>query len=170
MANADGPQSSHIKVAATADGCLIRIDGKGTVRESRVVKDVAMRTLRDEPSAVVVLDLSTCAYVDSTFLGCMMDLHRTAGGDGKRFAIAAPVETRKKLLGIARLDRLLRGIDTAPAPAGDFVSVPASDAPPREILRHVMECHQQLAQVDCPMKNIFARIATQMQRELENAR
>jgi hypothetical protein len=30
-----------------------------------------------------------------------------------------------------------------------------------------MECHHQLAQVDCPMRPVFARIAAQVQKELE---
>jgi anti-anti-sigma regulatory factor len=154
-----------VSVAPIQNGCLIRVNGRGTVRESRVVKDIAVRTLNGDPSAAVVLDLSGCGYVDSTFLGTMMDLHRT--GQGKRFGIAAPPAQRSKLLGIARLDRLLRGSDEPPPTLGDFVTVPAPDATPREILTHVMQCHQRLAEIDCPMQPIFARIAEQMQKELE---
>ncbi|MCS7034378.1 MAG: STAS domain-containing protein [Phycisphaerae bacterium] len=155
-----------VSVAPTADGFVIRVTGRGTVRESRVVKDLAARTLREDPKSVVVLELSGCGYVDSTFLGTMMDLHRTAG-DPRRFAIAAPPAQRSRLLGLARLDRLLTGMDEPPAVMGDFVAVPTPEATSREILSHVMECHQRLSEIDCPMSPIFGRIAEQMRRELE---
>ena len=82
-------------------------------------------------------------------------------------ALESDPKSVEATLGIARLDRLLRGSDEPPPTLGDFVTVPAPDATPREILTHVMQCHQRLAEIDCPMQPIFARIAEQMQKELE---
>lgn len=161
---------SGVSIAPTAGGCVIVVAPRGTVRESRVIKDIATRTLKGDDKAAVVLDVSACTYVDSTFLGTLMDLFRTAGGSGGgRFAIAAPPEHRKKLLGVARLDTFIPGIDVAPAAVGSAVAVPTPEASPREILTHIMECHQKLAEVDCPMRLVFARIAAQMQTELEQS-
>ena len=169
-----GNSISSVTVAPTAAGCVITVSPRGTVRESRVVNDVAARTLKGDDKAAVVIDVSSCTYVDSTFLGTLMDLFCVAGGTGGggtggRFAIAASPEHRKKLLGVARLDTFIPGVDTAPTAVGSAIVVPTPDASPREILRHIMECHQKLAEMDCPMRPVFARIATQMQAEFEQS-
>lgn len=156
---------SSVSVAPIADGCLLRVTGRGTVRESRVIKDIGVRTLKGDPNAKVFLDIADCSYVDSTFLGTLIDLHRS--GDSKRFSLIAPAEHRQKLLGIARLDKLIAGVDTAPATVGESHAIPSLEATPKEIVKHVMECHRRLAEVDCPMRQIFARIADQMEKELE---
>lgn len=160
------PTLSPVTVAPTADGCLIRVDGRGTVRESKVIRDIARRMLTDVPESTVTLDLSACPYVDSTFLGCLLQV-RKAGE--KRFVIAAPPEHRKKLLGLARLDLVLVGVDAAPETTGPAVPIATSGGEDREILRHVMECHRQLAEIEGPMRVSFEKIATRMQRELESS-
>jgi anti-anti-sigma regulatory factor len=156
---------SSVSIAPTADGCLLRVRGRGTVRESRVIKDVGTRTLKGDANARVFLDIADCTYVDSTFLGMLIDLHRS--GDSKRFSVVAPLAQRQKLLGIARLDKLIACVDSAPSTVGESHSIPSLEATPREIVKHVMECHRRLAEVDCPMRQIFARIADQMEKELE---
>lgn len=157
-----------VTVAPTATGCLITLPSRATVRESRAIKDVAQRTLKSDGTSTVVLDLSDCAYVDSTFLGTLIDLHRAAGAaTPPRLQIAGSPEQRKKLLGVARLEKLIPGIDAPPTAAGPAVPLPTPEAAPQEIMRHIMECHKKLAEIDCPMRPVFARIAAQMEAELQ---
>jgi anti-anti-sigma regulatory factor len=158
-----------LKIAPTARGCCVRIEGRGTMRESPAAKTVGERTLAADPSAVVVFDLSACDYLDSTFLGCLMSLARShAPGLPKRFEIAAPPEVRKKLLGPCRLDRLIPCTDAAPAAVAGWVDVPAADLDPKEMTRHIMEAHRLLAEVDSPMRIAFTRIADELAKELTN--
>ena len=60
---------SALKIAPTANGCVIRVEGRGTMNESTAAKNVALRTLKGDDSASVVFDLSNCEYLDSTFPG-----------------------------------------------------------------------------------------------------
>ena len=163
-------QRASVSVAPTETGCCIRVTGRGTVRESAAARDVAARTL-NAGNTTVVVDLSACDYLDSTFLGCLTGLF-TAYDRTKphRFLIAAPPEVRKKLMGPCRLDKLLPFIDAAPAAAGPFVPVPAVDeGDSLDVARHVMTCHRALAEVDSPMRAAFTRIADQLEKELAGA-
>lgn len=161
-----------LSAAPSAQGVVIRVVGKGTARESRVVRDTATRALNATPPAAVVLDLSGCDYLDSTFLGCLVHLHRAGGSadptTGGRFTVAAPPERRGKLLGAMRLDRIVACVDTPPSTCGSWVDLSGGvgEAAPQALARHVMECHRQLAELDSPMQAVFARIADEMGREL----
>jgi len=162
--------TSGVTVAPTSTGCVIAVLGRGTVRESRAIIDFVTRTFQSAPETRVTIDLSGCGYVDSTFLGTLIDLHRLAVAAGPdRLFVAGSMEHRKKLLGIARLEKLIPGIEAAPPTAGPSVPLVAPDAAPTDFLRHISKCHQKLAEIDCPMQQVFARIATQMERELDRS-
>jgi anti-anti-sigma regulatory factor len=158
---------SNLKIAPTAEGCCIRMEGEGTMGQSPAAREVAINTMSADPNAVVVFDLNACTYLDSTFLGCLMDCYRRFGrGPEQRYFIAASMEQRKKLLGPTHLDRLIPMLETAPQPCGPWVTVRTENLAPRELTRHVMECHQALADSDCPMRGVFQKIASHLEREL----
>ena len=161
---------STVRLAPTPTGCCIRVKGSGTMRQSPAARDAATRVLASATEASVVFDLSTCDYLDSTFLGVLIDLYRQFGkrGADKRYSIAAPPERRRQLFGPTHLDRLIPMSDTPPATCGAWVELPASDLSKRDLVRHVMEAHRALAQVDCPMREIFGRIADEMEKELNS--
>lgn len=152
-----------IEVAPTRTGCVLRVNGRGTMRESRAARDIALRTIRG--NAAVVVDLSKCTYLDSTFLGGLLDLFRAAGSTGN-FSIAAPAERRTKLLGTLRLDRVFPSMEVAPDTVGPWVAVSTEGFDKQDIARHVMQCHRQLAELDTPMRAVFAHIADEMAKEL----
>jgi anti-anti-sigma regulatory factor len=153
-------------VAPTGNGCCIRVVGRGTMQESPAVKDIALRTLRGDPRSVVTLDLSNCTYLDSTFLGCLVDLLRAAGRDTPpRLVGAASPKQVDALLGKCRINKMMPSYPDAPPTIGEWVAV-ESNTDPSRLTRHVMECHRALAEVDGPMRDVFAKIADQLEQEL----
>ena len=158
---------AKLRVAPTETGVCIRVEGQGTLRESPEAKDVAVRTLASDRSATVVVDLSSCEYLDSTFLGCLMELYRLFGKTPvKRYFVAASAERRKQLMGPTHLDRLIPMLDAPPPLCGAWVPITVEAPSKRELVRHVMECHEALATLDCPSRDLFARIAQEMRAEL----
>ena len=160
-------RATTLKIAPTDAGCVIRVEGEGTLGQSPAAREVALNTLGADPKATVVFDLSACDYLDSTFLGCLMDVYRRFGRtQPQRYSIAADAETRKKLLGPTHIDRLIPTLDAPPATCGPWVTVRTQNLTSRDLTRHVMECHQALADSECPMRGVFAKIAQHLEREL----
>jgi anti-anti-sigma regulatory factor len=158
---------SNLMIAPTDAGCVIRVEGDGTMGQSPAAREVALNTLGADSNAVVVFDLSACDYLDSTFLGCLMDVYRRFGRTTpQRYFIAANAEQRKKLLGPTHIDRLIPTMDAAPAPCGPWVTVRTQNLSSRELTQHVLECHQALADSECPMRGVFAKIVSHLEREL----
>jgi anti-anti-sigma regulatory factor len=158
---------SVLKIAPTEAGCVIRVEGDGTMGQSPAAREVALNTLAADASAVVVFDLAVCDYLDSTFLGCLMDVYRRFGRtQPQRYFLAASPDQRRKLLGPTHIDRLIPTMDAAPAPCGPWVTLRPQDLSSRDLTRHVMECHQALADSECPMRSVFAKIVTRLELEL----
>jgi anti-anti-sigma regulatory factor len=163
-------QPTVVKVAPTEQGCCIRIEGCGTMQESRAAQDLAASTLETTPDAVVVFDLCDCEYLDSTFIGCLLQLYRAHGrSKPPRCMVAAPQVKRKKLLGACAVDRLIPAVDSPPNVLGQWVNLAQFKGDRTELMRHVMECHRALSEVDCPMKGAFAKIADGIERDLARA-
>lgn len=163
------PDTSVLKVAAAAGGYCVRVEGRGTMRESRSAVEFAAKSLA-EPGTRVVVDLSACEYLDSTFLGCLVDLHRRAGRSiPPRFVVSAPPEQVRKLLSATKLDLVLKTTAEPPEVLGDFVTLPAADPGSPDVMRHVMECHRMLAETGGPQRVAFAAIADSIERELNQS-
>lgn len=161
------PSTCTVKVGRTEAGYRVRVEGHGTMRSSPAVHAFALRSLEDPSAGGLVVDLSACEYLDSTFLGCLVDLHRRYGtARPPRFEVAAPAETLRRLFGSTQLDRLLKVLPTAPATVGGEVELPTENLAVPELGRHLLECHRRLAEVDGPNQAAFRRIVDRLEAEL----
>jgi hypothetical protein len=125
-----------------------------------------MHVLGEEPG-LMVIDLSACDYLDSTFLGCLVDLNKRHGRTRPtRFAVAAPPQACRRLLSPSRLDTFLNLIGEAPEVIGDDVDLPSNATGQVELGRHVMDCHRRLAELGGPNQAAFERIAERFAVEL----
>jgi anti-anti-sigma factor len=158
-----------LKVARTRAGYLVRIEGRGTSRDSPALAAFVSQYLQAEQEASLVLDLCACDYLDSTFLGCLLRLHREyEEKSGAQLLVLADRETREKLLSLTRLDTVLQFVDSTPETLGGFVTIPSAELGVRELGRHVMESHRSLATLPCANAGLFEEIADRLARELED--
>ena len=159
---------SRLTVGRAGTGYLLRVLGRGTMRESPAAHEFASRVL-DNGGGPLYVALDQCDYLDSTFLGALVDLHRHHGRcDPPRFSIAATSATRARLLGPNHLVGLLRAVEEVPSVIGEEVELPTGARDSRDLGQHVMECHRRLAELDGPNRLAFERIADQLARELVN--
>jgi anti-anti-sigma regulatory factor len=136
------------------------------MRESRAVREFFTSCLTNEDASLVI-DLTCCEYLDSTFLGCLVSLQKGASRQPVGcFVIAAPAERRESLFGTLRLDRLFQQIDAPPQAIGEPHALDVDDRDARTLGRHVMDCHRALAQVDGPNQAAYASVAETLAREL----
>ena len=157
-----------LTIHRTESGYLFRIAGRGTNRESSAVRDFVCGAIED--GADVVLDLSTCEYLDSTFLGCLVLLHQRAAAHPGTFVVFADESTRERLLRQVGLDRLLCFVEALPPCTGEAVSLEVPTLERMEFCEHLLESHEKLAELGGPTAQTFASIAKQLAKELEDMR
>jgi hypothetical protein len=116
---------------------------------------------------MLVMALGTCDYLDSTYLGALVDLHRRYGmASPCRFVVAAQVEARMRLFGPNCLETLFEYMDEPPEPLGEEVEL-AALAPGREDLgRHVLECHRRLVEHGGPNQAAMQGVVDRLEHEL----
>ena len=105
-------EKAVLRFGRTAEAWIVRVENQGTLLESPALKQFALDIL--EKQGPLIIDLCDCAYVDSTFLGCMVMLHKHAVSEaGESLTVAIPTDARATLLGNTRLDQLLQLSETA---------------------------------------------------------
>jgi anti-anti-sigma regulatory factor len=157
---------STVKVSRMRPGYCIRIEGRGTMRESPTVQVFARHVLENEPGALVI-DLSACDYLDSTFLGCLIDLHRRYGAPHPaRLLLAAPPEARQRLLAPSCLDPLFHYLEDGPELDGEDVVLPSISLGRDDLGHHVLECHRRLVEMGGPARAAFQGVVDRLAEEL----
>lgn len=160
------PVSATVRVGRTGSGYRIRVEGHGTMRESPAVHEFARQVLDGEPGALV-MDLSACTYLDSTFLGNLVDLRRRYDlGHPPRFLLVAPPEVRKRLLAPNHLDSLFPFTERCPEVIGEDVELSPVTLGRDDLGLHVLETHRRLAEVEGPNQAAFREVVDRLSREL----
>ena len=166
-------ERSKITAARFDRGVAIRVEGAGTMLESPVMHAFAERILAvPDTEDVVVIDLSACTYVDSTFLGGLVSLFKRHGSARPdRFSIYAPAAIRQTLFGTSRLDRVFSFVEDPPRVAVECLPLEGQSVATREELGHyVVECHRRLAELGGPEGETFGRVADAIANELTTRR
>jgi anti-sigma B factor antagonist len=169
-------ERAKVSVARFPEGVIVRVRGPGTMTESRLVHAFAEQVLNDQ-SQRVVIDLASCSYLDSTFLGGLVSLHKRHGAgvagpqastaEG-RFFIHAPAEQRRLLFSVSRLDQLLPFAEKLPPAQGEENLTLEVDpyASREELTRYIADCHRRLAELGGAEAQDFGRVADALENEL----
>ena len=119
-------RGSRLRIGRTNSGCVVRVEGRGTLRESPAIQEFALHFLEQEQErGVFVIDLAGCDYLDSTFLGFLVLLHgRYNRTEPHRFLVAASDDQCQRLLAPSRLNRLARYHRAESRPCGRAAGIP----------------------------------------------
>jgi len=155
-----------VRVGRTGLGYRIRIEGRGTLRESPAVREFVRQVLSSEPGEMMI-DLRACEYLDSTFLGCLVHLQRQAGSESPpRLRVAAHPEDCKRLLAPNGLDSVFHLTRECPDVIGDDQLLPALTTSREDLGRHVLECHRRLVEHGGPNKAAFQDVVDRLAEEV----
>ena len=143
-----GTPQADIRVHQDPHVLTFRVSGRATMQQSPALLRAAARSLAGGVTSLRV-DLHDCAYMDSTFLGCLLALKRQVDAHGGRdFALIAPSPQCMGLLRQMGMDRVLHITGEAAAVLPDSEWHALDDpAPDRhaEFKETVVRAHQELA-------------------------
>ncbi len=169
--DANHSRDTVLAVRRAAQGFVIRVAGRGSLRESPGLKAFVRHAVERLPDAEFTIDLDSCEHLDSTFLGCLVGLHNTLNTEeAGRLRVAGADENLQRLFGASGVDRILpRG--SLPGDAGEpWISVASDSLGRNELGWHLWECHRRLADIGGPEAEAYAGVADQIERELPPTR
>ena len=116
-----------------------------------------------------MFDLRECGWVDSTFAGWMIGLHKRlkqADGDGALRVVGWSDGCRESL---ERMN-LCRLFEQGPSNEPRHFRVleyPAADSPDRAAIELMAKAHRELAEMDDENRRVFGPIADMLEQQLE---
>lgn len=159
-------QESTLLIAHLHHGKLLKLVGRGTVKESPAVKSIVMRWM-EESVEQIAIDVNECEFLDSTLLGCLIELHKRCQASNVKFVIEAAGKTKQHLFSISCLDKFFRFADSPSQPVGDWVRVDPAQPDAISLGHHVADCHRRLAEMGGAEADDFNAIADRLDAELE---
>jgi anti-sigma B factor antagonist len=148
----------------TQCGYVVRITGRGTMREGRTMVECINRADLAGAGRITV-DLTATDYLDSTCLGSLVALHqRFNAGGADRFQVAASAAQLSRLFGGTRLDRLLKRFpDAIHVAAWQEIPTAVMDGP--TLADFVIDCHRRLAELGGNDSASFLLVAELLARQ-----
>ena len=143
------------------------VEGQGTMHLSPVLRRHA-ETLLAAGATSLTVDLRGCQYLDSTFLGTLVALKRSAACQVPpcEFALVCPSPECKQLLKQMRFEGVFR-IASADAPEHCTCNELPPDAQDLSAFkRNIVQAHQELAELTGPAGDPFRALAARMTKEL----
>lgn len=158
-----------LKFAPIEAGYVARPEGHGTMQESPAFSSFVSQILDNETEAIVRADLSAVDYLDSTFLGCLLMLHkRYAMQPPPRFTIYAPDAIRERFLSPICLDQLLVfAVENDVRTTMSWVHFEPEGVSLDDLGRHALEAHQRLAELGGRHAEAFQQVADGLAKDLQ---
>lgn len=162
-------EDRKVEVGRLGHGVGLRVVGPGSVQQGaaiyRTVAEVVAEGVKD-----VKLVLSDCTSIDSTFLGCMVQLHKEFNaGEQPHVRFSAPSEGVMRTLKSTGMHAVLP-IDEAVADnQEEWHPLDLPDWGDSQMHRQVLKSHEALCEVDEKNKQVFGPIVEQLRRELHES-
>jgi len=150
----------------------IKIDGKGSFANSKALKTYCKKQLSAGKKKLVI-DLSTCTGMDSTFMGTLAGLAmKLLKIEGTQFQIAGADERNAASLEDLGLDCLMQinpdeadwknEIDSIQRTLKPYDDVAAANT------QHILEAHQKLVEADGSNQEKFSTVIDVLEQQVEN--
>jgi|SRR5581483_4838898 len=159
------PQGS-VFVHQQDDVLAFRVEGWATMKQSLSLRRLAEAHLAAGVHAIQI-DLRQCAYMDSTFMGTLLFLHRTCRKRPScEFILLAPSSECCKLLQQLGLHEVFRVQTSADAPACSWTELTKEMEDARAFQGNVLQAHQELANLPGPASAPFRAVVKCMEKDM----
>lgn len=165
--------TTNFSALASGDLAVVRVTGPGVCRECGRFENLLL-DLENRGFASLILDLSSCGRVDSTFAGVLLRLaervsRRAHGGKPLQVAVAGANRSIVELLDTLCLDDLFDRVDLPPTPDLAPLAVPERDRSKEEIMALSLDGHERLAALNDENARRFAHLLPLLREELDKA-
>jgi len=144
---------------------IFRVDGYGRATNSLPLRRFAEQALAAGPTNLRV-DLRRCLHMDSTFIGTLLQLKRTAEKQGQgSLVLLSPSTQCGQILRQMGLDRIFT-VESAAEEAGPWTEL-GSNEDTTAFKCNAIEAHQELATLEGPVGESFRQVVRCLKEDPE---
>ncbi len=163
----DEPQCT-VRIQRQKDALWFQVLGRATMHQSMPLRRQGELSLTHGVCRLRV-DLSQCAYMDSTFLGTLLYLKRAADRQGPGdLALVSPTPTCRQLLRQLGLDTILPIVTSEECPEQSWVDLPQDTRDTSAWRSNLLEAHQELANLGGQAGAAFRSACECLEREVRS--
>lgn len=143
-----------------------QVQGCGRMTESLPFRRFAERCLHDGATTLRV-DLRHCSYLDSTFLGTLLQLQRATRNHTAQLTLVSPSAECKKLLHQIGVHDLFTVLLEEELPCNDWVDLAGGFDNPDDFNHNVLQAHEELANLGGSTGDCFRRVAACLKEDMQ---
>lgn len=143
-----------------------QIHGCGRMTESLPFRRFAERCLQDGANCLRV-DLRHCSYLDSTFLGTLLQLQRATRKHSASFVLVSPSDECSKLLHQIGVQDIFAVHMDEELICSNWLEVVASPEDPEAFNNNVLQAHEELASLGGASGDCFKRVANCLKADMK---
>jgi anti-anti-sigma factor len=161
--NMSAPQG-FVRIRQEEDTVTFRVEGWVTMNHSLPLRRCAEHCLKE--GATVRVDLRHCIYMDSTFLGTLLFLHRAAAkGTGKFVLISPSTQCGELFRQVGLEDGFTLAADAEEPNAEDWTILTNESKDKCAFTHNVVQAHQELATLPGPAGDQFRAVVRCLARD-----
>jgi anti-anti-sigma regulatory factor len=166
--------TTHFAAVGNHEIAVLKVDGPGTCRECGRFENLLL-DMEKRGFKTLVIDLTDCARLDSTFAGGLLRLatrtaQRAGTADPLRVVIAGASEQVKQLLDTLCLSSVFESVELPDPHSMECLDIDDRDLPLEEIAALSLDSHERLAELDESNKRRFALLIPVLRDELKRLR
>jgi anti-anti-sigma regulatory factor len=160
---------SSLELQRVEGGYMISVHGPATLQESEAIQVFAESCFTEASDLMLLIDLSQCSHLDSTFLGMMIKIHGILNQvPGCSCSLVQPSAASRRTLAMTQLDRVLTVLEVEPqsfTPAR-IGRLPIGIGDRQRLGHHILECHRALTEIESQSQAAFQEVVTRLEAEL----
>jgi serine phosphatase RsbU (regulator of sigma subunit)/anti-anti-sigma regulatory factor len=162
----DTPTDPLLAFGCDGRNAFVRLTGRCTWTAAPELHD-RTRSLFDSSDCMIV-DLGACTHLDSTMLGTLHEIARTARGRGLEVRVQGVSPTLRALFEELSMQLVLQAITTVPVPLPEMFDAepPPSKALGTDAHRRILRAHEALAALSEHNRDAFRLVIEDLREEI----
>jgi len=167
-----GTEQGNDDLQAAIDGSkvFIRIIGRGSFKVSTTLKQFIAQVTSQQPVSTVVLDLTACIGMDSTFMGVLAGLSGRLKQSGQALELINLSEKNAGLLATLGVDQVIAHYSHSHGhelPDQTATSLSTAGVTKKELAETALQAHQNLVELSEENRPRFKRVIEYLQADVD---
>jgi anti-sigma B factor antagonist len=164
------PNSDDLQAALVGDKVFIRVSGRGSFKVSATLKQFIADVTVRQGICLVVLDLSDCIGMDSTFMGVLAGLSGRLRQNGQAMELINLSEKNARLLATLGVDRVITHYSHGHGhelPTRCGASLPTASASKKDLAETALQAHEALVELSEENRPRFKRVIEYLKADVD---
>ena len=162
--------NDDLQAAIADDKIFIRVTGRGSFKVSATLKQFIAEILSKQPISFVVLDLSECIGMDSTFMGVLAGLSGRLKQSGQTLELINLSEKNAQLLATLGVDKVISHYSHSHGhelPVEPARSLSIAEATKKDLAETALRAHETLVELNEENRPRFKRVIEYLKTDVD---